>query len=128
MFRLVGGFRPPPPDLPTARAGCGGRNPARARHRLPGGRATARNARHKHSGYFCRLLLPLPRSTLRLTRSPIREGVGMDTGQYEVRPEAMRSAVGNIGGIIMQTVNAVLDLEKLVLAPTSFAMIGDAVA
>ena len=52
----------------------------------------------------------------------------MDTGQYEVRPEAMRSAVGNIGGIIMQTVNAVLDLEKLVVAPTSFAMIGDAVA
>ncbi|EWM17067.1 hypothetical protein [Kutzneria sp. 744] len=52
----------------------------------------------------------------------------MDTGQYEVRPEAMRSAVGNIGGIIMQTVNAVLDLEALVLAPTSFAMIGDAVA
>lgn len=52
----------------------------------------------------------------------------MDTGQYEVRPEAMRSAVGNIGGIIMQTVNAVLDLEKLVLAPTTFAMIGDAVA
>ena len=52
----------------------------------------------------------------------------MDTGQYVVSPEAMRSAVGNIGGIIMQTVNAVLDLEALVLMPTSFAMIGDAVA
>lgn len=49
-------------------------------------------------------------------------------GQYNVTPEAVRSIVGNVGGIIMQTVNTVLDLEKLVVAPTSFATIGSAVA
>lgn len=52
----------------------------------------------------------------------------MDTGRFEVRPEAMRSAVGNVGGIILQTINAVIDLEAMIVAPTSFAMIGDAVA
>lgn len=50
------------------------------------------------------------------------------TGHYEVRPEAMRAAAGNVGGIIMQTVNIVLDLEALLLEPTSFASIGGAVA
>jgi uncharacterized protein YukE len=50
------------------------------------------------------------------------------TGQYNVSPEAVRSVVGNVGGIIMQTMNTVLDLEKLVVAPTSFATIGTAVA
>lgn len=49
-------------------------------------------------------------------------------GQYNVTPEAVRSIVGNVGGIIMQTVNTVLDLEKLVVSPTSFATIGSAVA
>lgn len=50
------------------------------------------------------------------------------TGQYDVRPEAIRSTVGNVGGIIMQAVNAVLDLESMIVAPTSFATIGSAVA
>jgi uncharacterized protein YukE len=50
------------------------------------------------------------------------------TGQYNVSPEAVRSVVGNVGGIIMQTMNTVLDLEKMVVAPASFATIGTAVA
>jgi uncharacterized protein YukE len=49
-------------------------------------------------------------------------------GQYEARPEAIRSTVGNVGGIIMQTVNVVLDLESMIVPPTSFATIGSAVA
>ena len=52
----------------------------------------------------------------------------VSTGQYDVTPEAVRSIVGNVGGIIMQTVNAVLELESMVVAPTSFATIGSAVA
>ncbi|WP_236650054.1 WXG100 family type VII secretion target [Kutzneria albida] len=55
-------------------------------------------------------------------------GSGMESGRYEVRPEAMRAAAGNVGGIILQTINAVLGLESLLVAPTSFAAIGDAVA
>ncbi len=50
------------------------------------------------------------------------------TGQYNVSPEAVRSVVGNVGGIIMQTVNSVLELESMIVAPTSFATIGSAVA
>jgi uncharacterized protein YukE len=49
-------------------------------------------------------------------------------GQYQLGPEAVRSAVGNVGGIIMQTINVLLDLESMVVAPTSFATIGSAVA
>jgi uncharacterized protein YukE len=50
------------------------------------------------------------------------------SGQYAARPEAIRSTVGNVGGIIMQTMNVAMDLEKLVVPPTSFATIGGAVA
>jgi uncharacterized protein YukE len=50
------------------------------------------------------------------------------TGQYAVSPEAVRSIVGNVGGVITQTMTMVLDLEKMVVAPTSFATIGTAVA
>jgi hypothetical protein len=49
-------------------------------------------------------------------------------GQYNVTPEAVRSIVGNVGGIIIQSINTVLDLERLVVPPTSFATIGTAVA
>lgn len=49
-------------------------------------------------------------------------------GEYQAQPEAMRSTVGNVGGIIMQGVNVVADLEKTVVAPTSFATFGTAVA
>jgi hypothetical protein len=49
-------------------------------------------------------------------------------GQYNVTPEAVRSIVGNVGGIVIQAVNTVLDLERLVVPPTSFATIGSAVA
>jgi uncharacterized protein YukE len=50
------------------------------------------------------------------------------SGEYRAQPEAMRSTVGNIGGIIVQGINAVADLERTVIAPTSFATFGGAVA
>jgi len=49
-------------------------------------------------------------------------------GQYQLGPEAVRSTVGNVGGIIMQTITVLLDLERMIVAPTSFATIGSAVA
>ena len=49
-------------------------------------------------------------------------------GQYMVRPEAVRSAVGNVGGIIVSAMNVVLDFEALIVPPTSFAAIGATVA
>ena len=49
-------------------------------------------------------------------------------GQYQLGPEAVRATVGNVGGIIMQTINVVLDLESMIVTPTSFATIGSAVA
>ena len=49
-------------------------------------------------------------------------------GQYVVAPEAVRSSVGNVGGIIMQAVNTVMELESMIVPPTSFATIGSAVA
>jgi uncharacterized protein YukE len=48
--------------------------------------------------------------------------------QYTVRPEAVRSTVGNVGGIIVSAMNVVLDLESMIVAPTSFATIGTTVA
>lgn len=50
------------------------------------------------------------------------------TGEYRAEPEAMRSTVGNVGGIIAHGINAVADLEKLVLQPTTFASFGSVVA
>ncbi len=49
-------------------------------------------------------------------------------GQYVVAPEAVRSSVGNVGGIILQAVNMVMELESMIVPPTSFATIGSAVA
>jgi hypothetical protein len=49
-------------------------------------------------------------------------------GEYRAEPEAMRSAVGNVGGIIAHGINAVADLERLVVQPMSFAGFGSAVA
>ncbi|HEY4453540.1 MAG TPA: FecR/PupR family sigma factor regulator [Pseudonocardiaceae bacterium] len=49
-------------------------------------------------------------------------------GQYVVAPEAVRSSVGNVGGLIMQAVNTVMELETMIVPPTSFATIGSAVA
>ncbi|MBN6041745.1 WXG100 family type VII secretion target [Amycolatopsis sp. 195334CR] len=48
--------------------------------------------------------------------------------EFRAEPEAMRSAAGNVGGIIMRGVNSVGDLERLEVPPASFAGIGDAVA
>jgi uncharacterized protein YukE len=49
-------------------------------------------------------------------------------GEYRAEPEAMRSAVGNVGGIIANGINAVADLERLIVQPLSFAGFGSAVA
>ena len=49
-------------------------------------------------------------------------------GEYRAEPEAMRSAVGNVGGILAHGINAVADLERLVVQPMSFATFGSAVA
>lgn len=48
--------------------------------------------------------------------------------QYTVSPEAVRSVVGNVGGILVQTLNLVSELESLELAPTALAGIGSPVA
>ncbi|AXB44098.1 WXG100 family type VII secretion target [Amycolatopsis albispora] len=48
--------------------------------------------------------------------------------EFRAEPEAMRSAAGNVGGIIMRGVNSVGDLERLEVPSASFAGIGDAVA
>jgi len=45
-------------------------------------------------------------------------------GQFQLGPEAVRSTVGNVGGMIMQTITVLLDLERMIVAPTSFAGIG----
>ncbi|GAB3381710.1 WXG100 family type VII secretion target [Amycolatopsis echigonensis] len=49
-------------------------------------------------------------------------------GEYRAEPEAMRSTVGNVGAVIAHGINAVADLEKLVLQPTTFASFGSVVA
>jgi hypothetical protein len=51
----------------------------------------------------------------------------MGSGQYTARPEAMRSAAGNVGGIIMQASGTLLAFEQLTMDPVSFASIGSAV-
>ena len=50
------------------------------------------------------------------------------SGQFDLRPEAVRATAGNVGGLIMQTITVLLDLEKMIVPPTSFATIGGAVA
>jgi hypothetical protein len=50
------------------------------------------------------------------------------TGEHRTRPEALRAGAGNVGGIILQAVSTVADLERMVLAPSSFAPFGSAVA
>jgi uncharacterized protein YukE len=49
-------------------------------------------------------------------------------GEYRAQPEAMRSTVGNVGGIIVQGINVVRDLERTIIPPMSFATFGGAVA
>jgi uncharacterized protein YukE len=48
--------------------------------------------------------------------------------QYTVSPEAVRSVVGNVGGILVGTLNLVSELESLELAPNALATIGSPVA
>lgn len=48
--------------------------------------------------------------------------------QYTVSPEAVRSVVGNVGGILVGTLNLVSELESLELAPNALASIGSPVA
>jgi hypothetical protein len=51
----------------------------------------------------------------------------MGSGQYTAQPEAMRSAVGNVGGVIMRVSGTLLAFERLAADPVSFASIGSAV-
>ena len=48
--------------------------------------------------------------------------------QFMAQPEAMRAAAGNLGGIVMQAAGSVLELEKMIVAPPTFAGIGTSVA
>ncbi len=50
------------------------------------------------------------------------------TGRYEASPEAMRATVGNVGGILVQAINTLLDLESALVEPASFSTLGSAVA
>ncbi len=50
------------------------------------------------------------------------------TGRYEASPEAMRATVGNVGGILVQAINTMLDLESTLVEPASFSTLGGAVA
>jgi hypothetical protein len=53
----------------------------------------------------------------------------MSGERYAARPEAMRSAVGNVGGIIMRARRVLVDFERLTndMDPASFGSIGSAV-
>jgi hypothetical protein len=51
----------------------------------------------------------------------------MDSDQFAARPEAMRSAVGNVGGIIMRASGTLAAFELQAADPVSFAAIGSAV-
>jgi hypothetical protein len=51
----------------------------------------------------------------------------MGSGQYTARPEAMRSAAGNVGGIIVRASGTLLAFEQLNMDPVSFGSIGSAV-
>jgi hypothetical protein len=51
----------------------------------------------------------------------------MGTGQYAAQPEAMRSAVGNVGGMIMHASSTLDALKRLGSDPVPFASIGSAV-
>jgi hypothetical protein len=48
--------------------------------------------------------------------------------EFQIDTEAVHSAVGNVGGLLMQTVTLALDLERLFVPPTSYAQIGSEVA
>lgn len=50
------------------------------------------------------------------------------TGEYGAEPEAMHAGAGNVGGILAHGLNALADLERLVVQPASFAGFGSAVA
>ncbi|MGI8667549.1 MAG: hypothetical protein ACR2N4_16235 [Jatrophihabitans sp.] len=47
---------------------------------------------------------------------------------FQIDPDAVRSVAGNIGGILMQAISMTRDLQRLTLAPASYAQIGTAVA
>ncbi|MCW3815929.1 hypothetical protein ONA91_15910 [Micromonospora sp. DR5-3] len=52
----------------------------------------------------------------------------MTGSSYNVRPDAVRGVVGNVVGILLQVYSTVMELERLTLAPTSFAKLGSPVA
>jgi uncharacterized protein YukE len=55
------------------------------------------------------------------------EAPAMRSGQYAARPEAMRAAVGNVGGLIMRASGTLAAFEQLDMGAVSFASIGSAV-
>jgi len=52
----------------------------------------------------------------------------MSSGQEAARPEAMRSAAGNVGGLIIQASGALLAFGQPALDPGSFGSIGSSVS
>jgi len=49
-------------------------------------------------------------------------------GEYLASPEAMRAAVGNLGGILVQAIGGLLDLESLSVPAEAYAGLGTEVA
>ncbi len=52
----------------------------------------------------------------------------MTQPSYEVRPEAVRSVVGNVTGTLMQILRTVVELEQMELPPSAYGAIGAPVA
>jgi uncharacterized protein YukE len=55
------------------------------------------------------------------------EAPAIRSGQYAARPEAMRAAAGNVGGLIMRASGTLAAFEQLDMGPLPFASIGSAV-
>lgn len=48
----------------------------------------------------------------------------VSTGRYAGQPEAVRAMAGNVGGIVLRAVNAVIDLETMTAPPAALTAIG----
>jgi uncharacterized protein YukE len=73
----------------------------------------------------------LPAVGFRVKQERMKNAMGevpaMRSGQYAARPEAMRAAVGNVGGLIMRASGTLAAFEQLDMGPIPFASIGSAV-
>jgi hypothetical protein len=61
------------------------------------------------------------------TINAMGEAPAMRSGQYAARPEVMRAAVGNVGGLIMRASGTLAAFEQLDVGTVSFAPIGSVV-